>query len=80
MDLGGGSMDLQEPQSVVGLHVDADDLTMDEQQAGVELVTGGQQQDWCHVSQDAPPLQVGQKFSLHYMKLQTNFISRILLY
>ncbi|XP_043198607.1 uncharacterized protein LOC122368585 [Amphibalanus amphitrite] len=56
MDLGGSGMDLQETQSVVGLHVDADDLTMDEQQAGVELVAGGQQQDWCHVSQ--APVQV----------------------
>ena len=52
MDLGSSSMDLQETQSVVGLHVDADDLTMDEQQTGVELVAGGQQQDWCHVSTD----------------------------
>ena len=57
MDLGGGTMDLQETQSVVGLHVDADELTMDEQQTGVELVAGGQQQDWCHVSQ--APMQVG---------------------
>ena len=56
MDLASSGMDLQETQSVVGLHVDADDLTMDEQQAGVELVAGGQQQDWCHVSQ--APMQV----------------------
>ena len=57
MDLGGGSMDLPETQSVVGLHVDADDLTMDEQRTRVELVADGQQQDWCHVSQT--PMQVG---------------------
>ena len=59
MDLGCGNMDLQESQSVVGLHVDGDDLTMDEQQqTGVELVAGDQQQDWCHVSQ--APMQVSK--------------------
>ncbi|XP_037084751.1 uncharacterized protein LOC119105390 [Pollicipes pollicipes] len=65
--LAGGGMELAEPPSVVGLHVDADELTMDEER-GVELVDAGPQQDWCHVSQ--APMQVVRILSADGEELQ----------